>query len=234
MYQNNKILALIPARGGSKGIKKKNIIEINGLPLIAYTLKESQNSRYLDRTIVSTEDLEIKEVVEKYGGEVPFLRPIELAQDHSKTIDCIVYSIDMLKKLGEEYDYVMILQCTTPLRKACHIDESIEKIINSTERSLVSVSEVEEHPILMRTLNTDGSLSNLLNKNSTMRRQDFPKVYKVDGAIYIQKIDENFNENISLNDGKLAYIMDRKYTVDIDEYLDIAKVEFYLKESWKK
>lgn len=110
----------------------------------------------------------------------------------------------------------------------------LKKIINSTERSLVSVSEVEEHPILMRTLNTDGSLSNLLNKNSTMRRQDFPKVYKVDGAIYIQKIDENFNENISLNDGKLAYIMDRKYTVDIDEYLDIAKVEFYLKESWKK
>ena len=128
----------------------------------------------------------------------------------------------------------MILQCTTPLRKACHIDESIEKIINSTERSLVSVSEVEEHPILMRTLNTDGSLSNLLNKNSTMRRQDFPKVYKVDGVIYIQKIDKNFNENTSLNDGKLAYIMDRKYTIDIDEYLDIAKVEFYLHELRKK
>ncbi|MDY2573399.1 MAG: acylneuraminate cytidylyltransferase family protein [Fusobacterium necrophorum] len=233
MYQNKKILAVIPARGGSKGIPKKNIIEIKGLPLIAYTLKESQLSKYLDRTIVSTEDLEIKKVAEQYGGEVPFLRPVELAQDTSKTIDCIVHAVDTLKKLGEVYDYVVILQCTSPLRKASHIDGAISKIISENGTSLVSVSEVEEHPILMRTLNTDGTLQNLLNVNSTIRRQDFPSFYKVDGAIYIQKIDENLDKDTSLNDGKLAYIMDRKYTVDIDEYLDIRKVELYLKELHK-
>src|SRR3712207_9337312 len=102
MYQNNKILAVIPARGGSKGIARKNIKEIEGLPLIAYTLQESQFSKYLDRTIVSTEDLEIKEVAERYGGEVPFLRPAELAQDISKTIDCIVHTRSEERRVGKE------------------------------------------------------------------------------------------------------------------------------------
>lgn len=230
MYQNKRILAVIPARGGSKGIPKKNITMLDGLPLIVYTLKSAQHSKYLDRIIVSTEDFEIKKVAEQYGGEVPFLRPVELAQDDSKTIDCILHTIDTLKNIREIYDYVVILQCTSPLRKAWHIDEAIARIISENGTSLVSVSEVEEHPILMRTLNTDGTLENLLNVNSTVRRQDFPSFYKVDGAIYIQKIDENLNKDTSLNDGKLAYIMDRKYTVDIDEYLDIRKVELYLKE----
>lgn len=233
MYCGKKILAIIPARGGSKGIRRKNLIEIGGLPLIVYTLKETQKSKYLDRTIVSTEDLKIKTVVENYGGEVPFLRPMELAQDNSKTIDCIVHAIEVLKSYGEIYEYVVILQCTSPLRKAWHIDEAIEKIIDRGEASLVSVSKVEEHPILMRTLNDDGTLKNLLNINSTVRRQDFSNIYKEDGAIYIQKIDEELNENTSLNDGRLAYIMEKQYSVDIDEYLDIHKVEFYLKELQK-
>ena len=234
MYHHKKILAIIPARGGSKGIPNKNILEIEGMPLIAYTLQESQKSKYLDRTIISTEDLEIKKVVEQYGGEVPFLRPIELAQDTSKTIDCIVHAVDSLKKLGEEYDYVVILQCTSPLRKAWHIDEAIEMIVQSKETSLVSVSEVEEHPILMRTLNQDGTLQNLLNVNSTVRRQDFPSFYKVNGAVYIQKLDNNFNLESNLNDGKLAYVMEKKYAIDIDTLLDIYTVEFYLKGNSEK
>lgn len=234
MYQNKRILAVIPARGGSKGIPKKNILEIEGIPLIAYTLQESQKSKYLDRTIISTEDLEIKKVVEQYGGEVPFLRPIELAQDTSKTIDCIVHAVDSLKKMGEEYDYVVILQCTSPLRKAWHIDEAIEMIVQSKETSLVSVSEVEEHPILMRTLNQNGTLQNLLNVSSTVRRQDFPSFYKVNGAIYIQKLDNNFNLESNLNDGKLAYVMGKKYAIDIDTLLDIYTVEFYLKGNSEK
>ncbi|HEY4532881.1 MAG TPA: acylneuraminate cytidylyltransferase family protein [Fusobacterium sp.] len=234
MYQNNKILAVIPARGGSKGIARKNIKEIEGLPLIAYTLQESQFSKYLDRTIVSTEDLEIKEVAERYGGEVPFLRPAELAQDISKTIDCIVHTVNTLKYLGEEYDYVVVLQCTSPLRKAWHIDEAIETLLQSKETSLVSVSEVEEHPILMRTLNQDGTLKNLLNVNSTVRRQDFPSFYKVNGAIYIQKLDKKFNLETNLNDGKLAYVMDKKYVIDIDTLLDIHTLEFYLNKNFKE
>ena len=155
MYKNKKILAVIPARGGSKGVPRKNIIEIGGHPLIKYTIDCGKNSKYLDRVVISTEDLLIKKVAEENGGDVPFLRPKELAEDTSKTIDCIVHAVDTLKSMGEEYDYVMVLQNTVPLRKSWHIDEAIEMIVNSNERSLVSISEVDEHPILMRTLNED-------------------------------------------------------------------------------
>ena len=230
MYKNKKILAVIPARGGSKGIPSKNIFNVGGQPLIKYTIDCAKNSKYLDRTVISTDSLEIKRVAEEYGGDVPFMRPAELALDTSKTIDSIVHAVKTLKEMGEEYDYVMIIQNTVPLRKSWHVDESIEKIADSNERSLVSVTEVEKHPILMRTLNEDGTLKNLLHMNSTMRRQDFPKFYKVDGAIAIQKIDKEFNLNTSINDGKLAYIMESKYSIDIDNYIDIKVIEYYLEK----
>ncbi|MDY2981638.1 MAG: acylneuraminate cytidylyltransferase family protein [Fusobacterium sp.] len=230
MYKNKKILAVIPARGGSKGIPSKNIIEVGGKPLIQYTIDCAKNSKYIDRAIISTDSEEIKKVSIECGGDVPFMRPKELALDTSKTIDCIVHAVDSLKKMGETYDYVMIIQNTVPLRKYWHVDESIEKLINSEERSLVSVTEVEQHPILMRTINEDGTVKNLLPMSSTMRRQDFPKFYKVDGAIAIQKIDEEFNLNTSINDGRLAYIMDAKYSTDIDSYIDIKVIEYYLEK----
>lgn len=230
MYKGKKILAIIPARGGSKGIPSKNIIEIYGKPLIQYSIESANSSKYIDRTIISTDDLKIKEVAEQCGGDVPFLRPEELAQDTSKTIDCLVHGIEWLKNIGEEYDYLVLLQNTVPLRKGYHIDEAIEKLIDSDERSLVSITEVEENPVLMRTLNEDGTVKNMLNVSSTIRRQDFPKFYRVDGAIYIQKLDEEFNLNTSLNDGKLAYIMKEEYSVDIDTYLDIKKIEYYLEK----
>ena len=111
--------------------------------------------------IISTEDLIIKRVAEENGGDVPFLRPAKLAEDTSKTIDCIIHAVDTLKSFGETYDYVMILQNTVPLRKSWHIDKAIEKIIDKDAKSLVSISEVDEHPILMRTLNEDESVKNL-------------------------------------------------------------------------
>ena len=230
MYKDKKILAVIPARGGSKGVPRKNIIEVGGHPLIKYTIDCGKNSKYLDRTVISTEDLLIKRVAEENGGDVPFLRPKELAEDTSKTIDCIVHAVNTLKSMGEEYDYVIILQNTVPLRKSWHVDEAIEMIVDSSERSLVSISEVDEHPILMRTLNEDKTVKNLLHMNSTMRRQDFPKFYKVDGAIAIQKIDTEFNLETSINDGKLGYVMERKYSTDIDNYLDIKIIEYYLEK----
>ena len=230
MYKNKKILAVIPARGGSKGIPSKNIIEVGGKPLIQYTIDCAKHSKYIDRAVISTDSEEIKKVSIECGGDVPFIRPKELALDTSKTIDCIVHAVNTLKEMGETYDYVMIIQNTVPLRKAWHVDESIEKLIDSNERSLVSITEVEQHPILMRTINEDGTVKNLLPMSSTMRRQDFPKFYKVDGAIAIQKIDEEFNLNTSINDGKLAYVMDEKYSTDIDSYIDIKVIEYYLEK----
>lgn len=230
MYKGKRILGLIPARGGSKGIPSKNIIEIYGKPLIQYSIECAKGSKYLDRTIISTDDEKIKEVALKFGGDVPFMRPKELALDTSKTIDAVVHAINWLKEHGEEYDYLVLLQNTVPLRKSWHIDEAIEKLFESNEKSLVSVTEVDENPVLMRTINEDGTVHNLLHMNSTMRRQDFPKFYRVDGAIYIQKLDEEFGLNTSLNDGRLAYKIEERYSVDIDTYLDIRKIEFYLEQ----
>ena len=234
MYKNKKILAVIPARGGSKGIPSKNIIEVGGKPLIQYTIDCAKHSKYIDRAIISTDSEEIKKVSIECGGDVPFMRPKELALDTSKTIDCIVHAVDTLKEMGETYDYLVLLQNTVPLRKSWQVDEAIEKIFSSNERSLVSVTEVEQHPILMRTINEDGTVKNLLHMNSTMRRQDFPKFYKVDGAIYIQKLDDEFNLDTSFNDGKLAYVMDAKYSTDIDSYIDIKVIEYYLEKEKEK
>lgn len=230
MYKGKRILAIIPARGGSKGIPSKNIIDIYGKPLIQYSIECANNSKYIDRTIISTDDIKIKEVAESCGGDVPFLRPVELAQDTSKTIDCLVHAVNWLKENGEEYDHLVLLQNTVPLRKGWQVDQAIEKLFESNERSLVSVTEVEENPVLMRTIKEDGTVENMLHINSTVRRQDFPKFYRVDGAIYIQKLDENFNIETSLNDGKLAYLMEDRYSVDIDTYLDIQKIEYYLEK----
>lgn len=221
MYHNFSFVAIIPARGGSKGIPNKNIIEVCEKPLIQYTIESAKQSKYLDDIIVSTDSEQIANIARNLGASIPFLRPSWLATDESKTIDTVIFTLDKLNEFGEFYDYVVLLQPTQPLRKSLHIDEAIEKIIKYKLESLVSVSKVKEHPILMRTIREDETLKKILNINSTIRRQDFPDVYKVNGAIYINKINKSLNKNTSLNDNKLSYIMDEKYDLDIDSMTDL-------------
>lgn len=229
MYQNKKFLAVIPARGGSKGIPKKNIIQVNGKPLIYYTIHEALKSKYLDSVIISTDSVEIAETARACGGEVPFLRPANLATDTAKTIDVLVHAIEELKKVDRIYDYLVLLQPTQPLRKAFHIDEAIERIIKHNETSLVSVSEVRDHPILIRSIDEKGMLKSLLPISSSVRRQDFTDYFKVNGAIYINKIDSFFDSNLSLNDNEFPYIMDSKYDLDIDNWEDIESLILKMK-----
>lgn len=230
MYKEKNILAIIPARGGSKGIPKKNIINILDKPLLHYSIKSAKESKYLDKIIISTDDEEIAQVAKNLGIEVPFLRPKELATDTSKSIDAFIHGIKEEEKNGNIYDYILLLQNTSPLRQGWHIDEAIEKLLESNERSLVSVNEVNEHPSIMRTIDEHGRLKNLINSNGDSRRQDFSKVYIVNGAIYIQKNDENLNLDTNLNGGELPYIMEHKYSIDIDDYLDLDIATHYLKE----
>ncbi len=227
MYKEKKILAVIPARGGSKGIPRKNIVPINGKPLIQYSIDEARKSKYIDSLIVSTDDKEIAEISCQLGAEVPFLRPQNLAGDTAKTIDVLV---DVVQKLKQQYDYLLLLQPTSPLRRTFHIDEAIQKIIDDGRPSLVSVCKVKEHPVLMRTITKNGQLKNLLDTNSTVRRQDFPEYYIVNGAIYINKLDDNFTNQTSLNDNILPYIMEQKYSLDIDEPQDLEKVKLFINE----
>ncbi|AIY72935.1 TPA: acylneuraminate cytidylyltransferase family protein BpsG [Bacillus tropicus] len=223
MYGGKTFVAIIPARGGSKGIPQKNVSVVGGKPLIQYTIDEAQNSKYLDDFIVSTDDREIAKIAKGCGAKVPFLRPKELAGDKIKTIDVLIHAVQSLSVMGKKYDYVVLLQPTQPLRKSMHIDEAIQHIIKKKEQSLVSVNEVNEHPLLMRSINEKGHLESLLKVNSTVRRQDFLKFFKINGAIYINKINENFNQNTSLNDNRLAYVMEKKYDLDIDELKDLEK-----------
>lgn len=228
MFKGKTFLAIIPARGGSKGIPHKNITIVNDKPLIQYTIDEAKKSKYLDRIVVSTDDEEIARVSQICGAEIPFMRPKELASDQAKTIDALIYTVEELSKMGNQYDYLVLLQPTQPLRNSKHIDEAIEKIVGNDEEGLVSVSEVNEHPILMRTINQDGKLETLLNVNSTVRRQDFPSFYKVNGAIYINRLNESFTEHTSLNDNKLAYVMDKEYDIDIDDFIDLELFKLVL------
>ncbi|MEH7503782.1 acylneuraminate cytidylyltransferase family protein [Neobacillus drentensis] len=229
MYKGKTFLVIIPARGGSKGIPNKNIIDVEGKPLIKYTIDAAIESKYVDRIVVSTDSEVIAKVSVESGAEVPFLRPAALSTDSAKTIDALIHAVNTLKEQGSTYDYLVLLQPTQPLRQSYHIDEAIEKIVEIGTDSLVSLSPVHEHPILMRTINKQGMVSNLLKTSSTVRRQDFPDYYKVNGSIYINKINEKFDENLSLNDNKLSYIMEEKYDIDIDEPFDLEVFKLKLR-----
>lgn len=156
MFKLKKILAIIPARAGSKGIKDKNIIDLNGKPLIAYSIEAGLKSKYIDKVVVTTDGEEIAREAIKYGAEVPFLRPEYLSSDNAKTIDAVIHCIEEMEKLGEKYDYVVLLQPTQPLRQSWHIDEAIELILEKNEEALVSVSKVKDNPILIRSIDSNG------------------------------------------------------------------------------
>lgn len=227
MIEKNKIVALIPARGGSKGIKNKNIIDLCGKPLISYTIQAALESKYIDKVIVSTDSQEIADVAIKYGAEVPFLRPGELASDTSKTIDAVMHAVGELEKRKEEYDILILLQATQPLRTADDIDSAIELFIKNKGQSLVSVSPVEDNPILIRTIDNLGRMNSILPMKSTCRRQNMPLYYRVNGCIYINLISE-LDLNTSFNDNKIPYIMPKERSVDIDEIKDLLIAQYYI------
>jgi CMP-N-acetylneuraminic acid synthetase len=223
-----RILGIIPARGGSKGIPKKNIKNLNGHPMVSYTIRAALGCPELDTVMVSTDSEEIAEVARRHGAEVPFLRPAELALDTSKTIDCILHAVDTYRGMGEEFDAVAILQPTSPLRTAEDISGAVALFEARGEKGLVSVSEVNEHPILMRTMDAENGLESLLHVSSTIRRQDMPVYYRVDGAISIYKTSD-LSPELSINDAPVGYVLEQTHAVDIDTYDDFLQAELLLK-----
>ena len=229
MYNNQRILALIPARGGSKGIKDKNIVPLLGKPLISYSIEAGKASKYIDTIVVSTDNQEIAEVAVLYGADIPFLRPKELALDTSKTIDAVIHAIDLINSKKPVYDVLILLQPTQPLRTSFDIDRAIETYFENDENDLASVSLVTDHPLLIRSISENGNLIPLLQKNSTCRRQDMPPYYRINGCIYINKIKE-LNYNTSFNDNLVPYIMPQNHSIDIDCIDDLHIAEMYLRE----
>lgn len=230
MYRGKSFLAIIPARGGSKGIPHKNIMKLCGKPLIAYSIEAARKSKYIDFILVSTDDEAIREVSMNYGANVPFLRPEELSNDEARSIDVVLHGVNYLKAEGEEFDYVILLQPTSPLRTYEDIDSAIELIVEEQGNSLISLCEVEENPILMRTLD-DNKLNPILRfEGDNLRRQDLPRYYIFNGALYINKTEMLFSENTFVNDNSIPFIMDKRKSVDIDTILDAKLAEYILEE----
>lgn len=225
MIEDKKVLALIPARGGSKGIKKKNIVDIAGKPLIAYSILAARESKYIDEVIITTDSEEIAEVAIKYEAKVPFIRPAELATDYSTTLDAVLHALKMLGQ--DKFDILVLLQPTSPLRTSNDIDQAIETFVLSGYIPLASVSEVNDSPILMRKVKEDGKMEKLLSIGSTIRRQDMPIIYRINGSIYINLINE-IDVKTSFNDNQMAFIMEKSHSVDIDDYSDIAIVKYFM------
>lgn len=226
MINNKKVLAFIPARAGSKGIKDKNIKDLKGKPLIAYTIEASKKSKYIDDVIVSTDGEKIADVAKQYGANVPFLRPEELAQDTSNVITCLIYTIEELKKQGKEYDIVILLQPTSPFRTNKHIDDALEMLINNNLDSLLSVTETDKNPTLIRKLDNENKITPLIESNISLRQQ-MDKYYILNGAIYINYV-KDIKLDRYLKDNNYGYIMDKYHSLDIDEPIDLELASFYI------
>lgn len=234
MIQDKKILAIIPARGGSKGVPRKNIRPLNGVPLIGYTLNEANKSRYLDRVVVSTDDMEIAKTAEAFRAEVPYLRPEELSTDSSSTVDCVIHMMDFLKD-KEEYipDYICLLQCTSPFRTHEDIDNAIEKVLDSQFDGIISVCEVEENPYWTNVFEGD-KLKNFIEEGKKItRRQDLPQIYTYNGAIYIIRTDVFFEKRTFETDNITGYIMLKERSLDIDTTIDFEIAEILMRDSEK-
>jgi len=232
MMMDKKILCIIPARGGSKGILKKNIRNLGNKPLIQWTIDEAKKSKYIDKIIVSTEDEEIEAVCTKLETEV-IKRPMRLATDDSPTIDSIFYTLDILEE-NEKYnpDYILLLQCTSPFRTVSHIDKAICSLLNkdNNSNSLVSVTKEEHPPWWLKSINEDGILSDFISydKKQYSRRQSFPPVYRLNGAIYICEVNKLRKYQSFQTDKTLAFVMDTNSSIDIDTEEDLKWAEYMI------
>jgi CMP-N-acetylneuraminic acid synthetase len=224
----NKVLAIIPARGGSKGLPRKNIVSLAGKPLIQWTIEASLNSKFITKTLVSSEDDEILKISELCGADT-LKRPIEYASDTSSSQDVILSVIDSLE---EEFDFIVLLQPTSPLRESIDIDLAFQNLLSSEADSVISVVETDNKILKAFIINSDGFLGGISNNDYPfMRRQDLPNVYMSNGAIYIFSYHTFLREKTFLSDKTIMYPMSKVSSFDIDTKEDLEAVEKLLGSS---
>ena len=224
------ILAVIPARGGSKRFPRKNVQLLNGLPLVAHTIRAASSSRLITDTIFSTDDAEIQQVAREYGAFAPFLRPASLSGDAIRNSETMLHALGYMEAAGKYYDAVMLLQPTSPLRTSAHIDQSIEKFEASSAQTLASV----KGPYQKRDINlkkvVDGRLENLIDQNQPY--------YIYNAAIYIARTEWLKQQRRFTSEDEVAFYMDEISSIDIDEELDLeiakAALEFDRRKEYAK
>ena len=232
----SKILAVITARGVSKGIPGKNIKLLGGKPLIAYSIDAAKKSKLVTHLIVSTDDKEIAEVAKKFGVDVPFLRPKKLAQDKTPHVPVMKHAIEFMeKKLGVTFDYAVILQPTSPFRTIDDIDQTLEKLIKSGADSAVSLVDVDNyHPVKAKKLEGDKVLPYMIPEPEGTRRQDFPPAYRRSGAIYAMRRELLMKDNRLYGDNIVGHIVPAERSIDIDTPFEWFRAEWMLEDLKKK
>lgn len=218
-------MAIIPARGGSKRLDRKNVRPLRGKPLIAWTIEAAVRSQFVDHVLVTSEDDEILSVAEAFGAST-LKRPKGLAEDHTSTIEVLKHAL----RKSAKYDFVVLLQPTSPLRTEEHIDAAIRYLIDKSADAVISVTEMTHSPLWANTLPVDGSMQGFLRSDvQGVRSQDLPSFYRVNGAIYICEVNRFLAERtFFIRDNVYAYRMDRASSVDIDVELDFFWADFLL------
>jgi CMP-N,N'-diacetyllegionaminic acid synthase len=194
-------------------------------------MEVGRKSKYTDEIIVSTDSCIIKSIAEQYGANVPFLRPDKLSNDSTKSIDVVLHVMEFYKNNNITFDYIILLQPTSPLRTFKHVDEAIEKLMECNRASLVSMCKAEENPIFMRSI-LNGKLKEIMKFEGTnFRRQDIPAFYIFNGAIYINSYDMLIHQKQFVDENTMPYIMNKESSTDIDTFLDARLVEVIIKEN---
>ncbi|MEE1250770.1 MAG: acylneuraminate cytidylyltransferase family protein [Lachnospiraceae bacterium] len=226
-----KHIAVIPARSGSKGLKDKNIKDLNGKPLLAYSIEAAQKSGKFDTIHVSTDSEHYAEISREYGADVPFLRSAELASDISSTWDAMRFVLENYRKMGKEFDTITVLQPTSPLRTAEDINGAFQLFEEKDANMISSVCEMEHSPLWSNTLPEDLSMKDFEDERvAFLPRQSLPTYYRENGAIYLMKTSHLFSDSNIYKDRCYAYIMDPEHSVDIDDEMDFMFAEVMIRK----
>lgn len=214
-------IAVIPARSGSKGLKDKNIKLLNGKPLMAYTIEAAQKSNLFDEIFVSTDSEEYAQIAREFGARVPFFRNEELSSDTASSWDVVKDALITYKKSGKEFDTAALLQPTSPLRKFDDIINAYNEMNTQNANAIVAVCEVDHSPLWCNTLPENNSLKNFLNQDLVKKpRQSLPTYYRINGALYIVKIDYLMSAENIYNEKCFALVMPKENSLDIDDEVD--------------
>lgn len=234
MINGKRVLALIPARGGSKGLPGKNIRSLCDKPLLGWPVQAARDSRYVDAVIVSTDDENIKQVALEQGAEVPFLRPDVLAGDEAKSADVIVHALEFLQAHGRCYSYIILLEPTSPLTEASDIDTAIESLESQRvyADSIVGVSKVENtHPVFDVIIKPDKLIAPYIGDFSAAgRRQDIQELYFLEGSLYISDVTVFLKKKTFYHNRTLPYIVPKWKSFEIDQMVDFICVEAIMKQ----
>ena len=225
-------LGVITARSGSKGIKDKNIRELAGKPLIAYTIESALKCRHIDEVMVSTDSALYADMAREYGAVVPFMRSEKHSADNAKSIDVLLEVIDEYGKIGKHFDNIVMLQPTSPLRTYNNLDEAFKLFYEKEADSVVGVCECEHSPLWSNTLPEDMNMYGFIKSEDNLARQNLKKFYRLNGAMYISKVDVLKEIKSFYGKKSYAYVMEQKESVDIDTELDFEYAEILMRQKY--